>query len=603
MSRHLVLSATAALLLAGAARAQAPAKGAAPAGPAAPAPAAQATQPAPVDPKVEALVKAAVEKAKQEMREELKSGLQETQSRVEFLGTAAEGPKLQFLELDGYLRVRGDLLDNMNLRRGTDPNGEYLVPPPLFSDRHSGTASTANMRLRLEPTVNVSEHVRVRVQADVLDDYVLGATPGGPQQGAAAVDRPVIDVKRAWGEVETPVGLLSFGRMPAAFGLGLVHADAPGLDDDFGDNRDRLQFATLPLTTPGGPLSLVTFYDFDAEGTLQNDTRFGPGAGQPWDRDNGDDGRTIGIKLLRLDTDAELRRKLARGESSTNFGLMYLYSTQRMIKNPYWDPERGDPGCTTAPCNLRTEYYARKEYRHELSLWVRHRSPRLSIEAELAGVTGQIGDPGPYSATVDYPEGAQLLMRQIGGALRAAYPVAPTKVTIGGEIGFASGDSAPGFGNRPKTISPTATGSAPVTAPGVLEGPQYDPARGDHILRAFQFNPAYRVDLVLWREILGTVTDAFYFKPTVRWDVLSGLTVDGQIVYSQALSPSSTPSAVTGHPSSPLGIEVDTKVGYATDDGFVSWLQYGVLFPLGGFDGAGSLTRGHALRAGLAIKF
>lgn len=587
MSRHLLLAATAALLLAGAARAEAPKKDA-----------------APVDPKVDAMVKAAVEKAKQEMREELRAGLQETQSRAEFLGTAAEGPKLQFLELDGYLRVRGDLLDNMGLKRGQDPNGEYLVPPLYLTDHTSGTQSTANMRLRLEPTVNVSEHVRVRVQADVLDDYVLGetATPtssGGAVKGAAPQDRPVIDVKRAWGEVETPVGLLSFGRMPAAFGMGLVHADATGLDDDYGDNRDRLQFATLPLSTPGGPLSLVAFLDFDAEGTLQTDTRFGAGAGQPWDLDNGDDGRTIGLKLLRLDTDAELRRKLARGESSTNFGLMYLYSTQRMVKNPYWTP----PPAVGADPNFDDEYLPRKEYRHQLSLWARHRSPRLAVELEVAAVGGQIGDPGQYSATVDYL-GGQLLLRQMGAALKAAYQVMPNKLTLGGEIGFATGDPAPGFGNRPWQISPTATSSAPVTEYGVLEGPQYDPARGDRVIRNFRFNPAYRVDLILWREILGQVTDAFYVKPTLRWDVLSGLAVDAQLVYSQALYDTSTPSATATQPgNTPLGVEFDTKVAYTTDDGFASWLQYGVLFPLSGFDGEGGLTRGHALRAGLAIKF
>jgi len=577
MSRHHVLAASAALLLAAGARAQAPSKDAALA-----------------DPKVEAVVKAAVEKAKQELREEFRVELQGAQSRAEFLGTASEGPKLQLLELDGYLRVRGDLLDNMGLKRGPDANGQYLVPRPLFNSAARGTQSTANMRLRLIPTLNVSEHLRVRVEADVLDNYVLGGSPDGTYRGASEVDRPVIDVKRAWGEIETPVGLLSVGRMPAAFGLGLVASDANGLDDDFGDTHDRLQFAALPVSTPVGQLSLVPFLDFDAEGTLQNDTRFGPGAGQPFDRDRADDGRTWGLKLLRLDTDAELRRKLERGESSVNYGAMYLYTTLGKVKNPYF---------TGTVFEGRGEYYDRTEYRHQLALWLRLRTARFALEAEVSGVTGQIGDPGRFAANLNYDSG-QLLVRQLGGAVRASWKVSPNKLTLGGELGFASGDPAPGFGNRPGQLGPPSGGSITPTLPsyGAFEGPQY--GNGDRVVRNFRFNPGYRVDLILFREILGQVTDAWYLKPTLRWDILSGVGLDAQLVYSQAMYGSSTPSATAlGTGKKPLGLELDTKLDYATDDGFAAWLQYGVLFPLGGFEGAGGLTRAHAIRAGVAIKF
>ncbi|HET8734074.1 MAG TPA: TIGR04551 family protein, partial [Anaeromyxobacteraceae bacterium] len=510
--------------------------------------------------------------------------------------------KLQFLELDGYLRVRGDMLDNMALKRGLDANGEYLVPRPLFNTTARGTQNTANMRLRLIPTLNVSEHVRARAEVDVLDDYVLGTSAGATWQAAAPADRPAIQVKRAWAEVETPVGLLSVGRMPSAFGLGLVASDANGLDDDLGDTHDRIQFATLPLSTPLGQLSLVPFLDFDAEGTLQTDIHTGAGTGQPFDRDNADDARTWGLKLLRLDTDAELRRKLERGETSLNYGAMYLYSTVGKVKNPYWV----DPTSTTQPVNnLRDEYYDRTEYRHQLSLWFRMRSARTSVEAELSGVAGQIGDPGPYSATLDWT-GRQLLMRQLGGAVRAGWQAMPNKLRVGGELGFASGDPAPGFGNRPGTIAAGADplSGGPVTFYGGVEGPQYDPARGDRVIRNFQFNPGYRIDMILWREILGAVTDAWYLKPTLRWDVFPGLGVDAQLVYSQAMYGSSTPSATAlGKGNKPLGLEFDAKVDYQTDDGFAAWLGYGVLFPLSGFDGAGSLTRAHAIRAGVAVKF
>ena len=524
----------------------------------------------------------------------MRAELQGAQAAAEFMGAAAEGPKLQLLELDGYLRGRADLLDNLALKRGKDANGEYLVPRPLYNETARGTQNTANMRLHLQPTLNVSEHLRVRAEVDLLDNYVLGSA-GAVLGGAAPADRPAVNVKRAWGEVETPVGLLSFGRMPTAFGLGLVHGDAGGLDDDLGDTRDRLQFATLPLTTPVGPLSLVPFLDFDAEGVLQADLRFGAGVGQPFDRDQADDGRTWGLKLLRIDTDGELRRKLERGEASSNFGAMYLYSELGKARNPFYD--------AASTTNLRGAFYDRAEYRHQLALWYRLRTERLHVEAEASGVYGSIGDPGPFSATLDHA-GPKVLLRQLGGVVRASYAVAPRKVTLGGELGIASGDSAPGFGNRPGQLD--ANGALPTY--GAFEGPQYG-LNGDRTLRNFRFNPGYRVDLILFREILGQVTDAWYLKPTFRWDIFTGLALDAQVVYSQAMSSGSVPSSVASGTllakggSTPMGVEFDAKVAYATDDGFHSWLAYGVLFPLGAFDGAGSPTRAHAFRAGVALKF
>jgi len=178
-------------------------------------------------------------------------------------------------------------------------------------------------------------------------------------------------------------------------------------------------------------------------------------------------------------------------------------------------------------------------------------------------------------------------------------------VSLGLEAGFASGDSAPGFGNSPGTLDSTS-GSPALPGYGSVEGPQYGvfDGRTDRSITNFRFNPGYRVDMILWRELLGNVTDAWYAKPSLRWDVVGGLVFDASLIYSQAVTAASTPSATRlNNGVAPLGIEFDTKLTYGTDDGFHGWLQYGLLQPLDGFSGAGSLTRAHALRAGLAIKF
>ncbi|MFL5270732.1 MAG: TIGR04551 family protein, partial [Anaeromyxobacteraceae bacterium] len=210
----------------------------APAKPAAPSPSLGATPPAAtppgaeLDPATRDLVRREVERAKEDMRDEIRAEIQGAQSAREFMETTAAGdrPKLEFLQLNGYLRTRGDLLDNLDLRRDADRSGYFLFPRPLLDPAHRGTVTSANMRFRLEPTLNVSEQVRVMAQLDLLDDLVLGQTPQGllaksdaivrpfdartqvPPENGVNSDRSSVVVKRAWAEVQTPVGLLSFGR-------------------------------------------------------------------------------------------------------------------------------------------------------------------------------------------------------------------------------------------------------------------------------------------------------------------------------------------------------------------------------------------------------
>ena len=91
---------------------------------------------------------------------------------------------------------------------------------------------------------------------------------------------------------------------------------------------------------------------------------------------------------------------------------------------------------------------------------------------------------------------------------------------------------------------------------------------------------AYRVDLILWRRLIGTVTDGWYLKPTFRWEALEGLNVSAQVVYSQAIYAQSTPSGT----NRPLGIELDLGIKYQSDDGFIFFIDYGLLRLLSGFD-------------------
>jgi len=577
-----------------------------------------------LDPKTKAAIAREVEKAKEQLRDEVRAEIQGAQSAAEFLGAVAEGPKLEFLELDGYLRMRGSLLVGLDLGAGVDENGYYYFPKPIIDPANRDTLNTANMRFRLAPTLNVSEHVRVRSQLDVFDNYAYGSSTSAafdatyspypvPFYGSsrlvssddARLDRDPITPKRAWAEIQTPVGLLSFGRMPSAWGLGILTHAGEGIDDDFGDTVDRLQFALPPVQTPVGAINFVPILDFDDEGVLRSDPRYGPGLGQPFDADSADDARTYALKAARLDTDDELRRKLDAGNRSFNFGGYYSYRTQR---NHF--PEWLEEGYGASIPSGDSLYGRRRTYGHVLDLWARWMTARLRIEAEAVGVYGHIGNAftvGAVSATdptLEVKNLGRVLLRQWGGTLLGEYKAMPNKLVLGVEVGAASGDDAPGFGNIPTRLA--ADGSLPPR--GSLEGPQFG-LPGDEDIRNFRFNPAYRVDLVLWRYIIGQLTDAWYLKPKLRWDILPGLAFDAAVVYSQALYAGSTPSAkdliVDVQAAAPgkkaLGIEADTKLTYTSGDGFQLWAEWGVLQPLGGM--GSDLSRAHVLNVGLAAKF
>jgi uncharacterized protein (TIGR04551 family) len=564
-----------------------------------------------VDAKTRAAIERAVEKAKDDIRNEVRAEMQGAQSAAEFLGAVAEGPKLEFFEVDGYYRFRGQLLGGLDLRAGRDASNRYLFPISRAGQGGSSLA-TANMRLRLEPTLNVSEHVRVRAQVDVFDNHVLGSSTSAlfddpnspypvPFYGSSRVlgvadprlDRPYISPKRAWAEIQTPVGLLSFGRMPSHWGLGVMANSGAGIDEDFGDTVDRIQFALPSVSTPIGRLTFVPILDFDNEGTLYADPRYADartGVGQPFDAAKGDDARSLSIKVARLDTDDEVRRKNERNEASVNYGVYYSYKTQRYF---YPEAANGFDPMISSSTEGAPESIHRAAYAHVADFWWRLLTTRWRIEAEVTGIYGSIGDARNNAIAAVPPK---VLLRQWGGALVIDYKVSPNRFMLGGEVGAASGDDAPGFGNVPRLG---------LTPYGSLEGAQWGRG-GDRSIRNFRFNPAYRVDLILFHQILGQVTDAVYVKPKLRWDLLPGLFLDAQLVYSRALEASSTPSARadgTGG-SANLGIEVDGMLTYAAGDGFQAWAQYGILQPMGGLAPEDrSIKRAQAIAVGLAAKF
>lgn len=538
-----------------------------------------------------------------------------------------EKRKLELVTFDGYLRMRPDLLWRFDLGTTPDPAGYTLWPanPNSSGDK---TNVGVNMRFRFEPTINVSEEVRIRTQIDALDNLVWGSTPdyafsrnGGagywndrnefsifsqsqtaPRAGINSLNDSIM-LKRVWGEVSTPIGILRFGRMGSHWGLGMLHNDGNGIDNDYGDTVDRISFTAEPFAG----FYVTPMLDVNITGPTS--LRL-PEGGQPFNLSNADDGLNYIIAIARRDTDTEARAKLESGQTVFNYGLHFSYRSQRTDSVDYLSQPLGTDGENLNGPNPVQQYVRREANLFIPDAWAKLERKSFRLEAEFAAILGTIGNRALTGALSTQPgENQRLDVWQFAAVVQGEYRLLNGDLEIGGEVGFASGDDAPGLGNAPRRKSSGLKGD--------IDGPQYrcSPTGGcsDNTIRNFRFNRDYRMDMILYREILGGVTDSLYVKPKVQYRITQGLNVFAAGIYSRAIFANSTISG--GNDVAPvdpnLGIELNAGVRYETEDGFYAQAQYGILFPLGGFsrqDAPGSattlpITNAQAFRGVFGIKF
>ncbi|MBI2373429.1 MAG: TIGR04551 family protein [Deltaproteobacteria bacterium] len=523
-----------------------------------------------------------------------------------------ESHGLGFLDFDGYLRFRYSLFENLALGTyaadadggpvGPFAPGSGAPPVPLCTTDpacnaargEDKTLAGANLRFRLEPTLEVYEDVRIRTQIDVFDRLVLGSTPDGfprndsvpllgfsqsqmPQSDGINALEDSIRVKRAWAEIITSLGQIRVGRMPSHFGLGLLTSSGSDLDANDGDTVDRLMFATRL-----GDYYVMPAFEWGASGPTS--ARTSDPFGQPFDRDQRDDVDRYVLIVAKGDAERREEAARARGETVLSYGFFAMYETQAIEATAY-DVE---------DASTVDELVARDGELFFGSAWGRLLVDDLRLEAELVGQFGTIAsqwDKGFSPRQVD--------VFTLGAAATAEYKLLGDSLTLRLLVAAASGDAAPGFGVRTR-----ARDRAP--AAGDFDGPQ----DADGEITNYRFNPDFRVDRILFRQLIGAVTDALVIRPGAQYDIVRGFGVRLDCVYSQAMLAVSTPSG-SFDPAHPLGVELDAKVFYENDD-FVAALEYGLLFPLAGLDA--QITRNGAkevlaasaaqtLEATLAVTF
>jgi uncharacterized protein (TIGR04551 family) len=521
-------------------------------------------------------------------------------------------------ELHGGLRVRAELLHNFALGR-VDKQEVALWPQPVDNDysaynttyRLGGmgmvgicgdnarsncedkSQAGANMRFRVNPELHISDNLRVMSQIDMLENLVLGSTPGGynGQAGATRSTSPYvpigafastqvpptsgfnslqnsINIRRAWGEYATPVGQLRFGRMPNHWGLGMLENSGDSHDSDWQSTVDRIMFTTgvrsLDLYVSGS-------WDFPNEGP--NSAGLGSSiGGQPYDLAQLDDVNQYTGMVARRRNPELAKLDLARGEVVVNGGVYFQYRDQLLA---YENAPLG--GSELNQVTFRGAYRRRGLKLYTPDLWFQLLYKKFRFEVEGSMIAGSL-----YSAQAE-GAGESATIRQFGLATQTEWKAVEDRLRLQFGFGWSSGDSGvypdP---ERTSTLSPTRTGST--LNRRVI---------GNRTYSQFRFHPDYRVDLILHRNILGRVQGDYYFRPSIEYDFTRN--AEGQklgggaaIIWTRASEFMQTP----GHKRD-LGIELNLAIYYQSKDGslndnpdkmggFFTSLQYGVLFPLGG---------------------
>jgi len=493
----------------------------------------------------------------------------------------------KLFELEGYYRMRTDWFKNFHLGFRDDPDLGGAPFPRSFSCTEAemrecnDSLSSANMRLRLEPSFNIDEGTAVHVQADVYDNLVLGSTPTGLDLGAGYSDtnkpplgafndnqsppvrglngdRDAINVKRVWGEVAIPLGVFKFGRQPNHWGMGIYYNSGGAdpingtydYDGDYGDNVDRVSFSAV---IPGTPLRAMIASDWNLTRLVSNQTAENKGhEGHPFDLDDGDDMNSwVGV-ISRLDSPQEFRDTIDRGDLAFNYGVYFEYKTQS------WDLDLTGFDNGGVFDNV-TRYVPREMKTYSPDLWAKLGIGSVLIEAEFMAQLGSL------KSVDDLGIAGSHNIRKLGGAGRLTWKGVEGKLRLGLEGGFASGDQ---WDN-------TIEGRTNIAYANQLGDPAICNAQHSCTYTQFMFDRDYKVDMILWRHLVGALTNAAYAKPFLQYDLTKSIMFKVSNITSFALKPVATPGNDTLY-----GTEFNGDLGYYGHRLFAG-IAYGVLFPFG----------------------
>ena len=488
-------------------------------------------------------------------------------------GDRVEAPV--WVEHTASFRIRPELILGGDLGNGMSP-----IPVPLsrlaVNDAidPSSVLAWASMRLHYGATIHIGKPWSIHVGLDALDNLVLGSThvnAGGDfaeglwREAQAPLKRGVNSFQDAlavrfafaqWRILE--IVTLRAGRMPDPVGMGIWRQDGRCPDCDFGTYSDGLR-----LSGSFAGFRLHVGWEATASGA----TSELPGVpGHALNLDLSDDVTTWHLAFGRTDALTEDGPEISEpevlpeiGQWKVDWRLHAAISEQRNSTSVQSDtgmpadcsPIYEGPNGFKALTNDCWRLFPRgiKSYRPGFWLraqWRPERSSMLRIELEISSLIAEIGNSQQDPKFVALQDGAKNV-HSAGAALEIDYR--HERLSVGLDSGFAMGDDARYLGVYDGQ-NLVAVGDGNVNDARVL---------ADRTLTSFWFHRDYHVDLILFRQIIGTVTNAIYVKPWISYRLLDtdslrvGARLD--VMYARAFEPKGTPGG-----GEHWGVESDLKV-------------------------------------------
>jgi len=531
------------------------------------------------------------------------------------------GPSFQLFDLHGYLRLRSDYLYRLDLGMHNYSGISSPYPSPLSAYGtecgqansparcRSHSMTSTNMRLRLEPVLRPSDSIAIFTTFDIFDNLVLGGTPSGyaygygtspwvPVPGLSGTQATVDDgttatwdairVKHVWGRVDLKMADLVFGRMPDHFGMGVFRNDGSGYDADFGDAVDRIG---LVSELPMWKLHVALSWDFATQGISNSALNPYQDQGQPVDADDLDDATRWTLTVTRKDTAQTLARRLALGQSVFNWGVTGSFLQQKYgMKTAESTDTLPTLTGSVSESDLAGWLAPRNIVLLSPGLWGFFARGNVTLEAEAGARYGWVTHFRDVANMEK--DGNDMNILGWGGVLRLMYRWSPN-VQLGLETGTASGDD-----QYENTVSRGAVHYSQL--------PAFPVNPRDAWNNLMLFHPSYHVDMIFFREILGTVYNATYLKPTFKYTQGQWqLRVDG--IASMANEKVATPGNEMLY-----GFEMDADFSYRSLDGnFQAGLAYGLFYPMdamehpttifGSFNSNASMA--HTIQGRILVKF